>query len=564
MNARGRSSTSDIMSTTTPSDKFDAAVKVIRSLPKNGSFQPSNEMMLKFYAFYKQATEGQCTAPKPNFWDVVKKAKWEAWHKLGGMSKEEAMCCYVDQLKTIVEAMPQTQLVAEFVEKLGSFYELVDDRTFSEKFSCHDIGCQNGDIPNGNMFDLSENSALSRKVNGNMGHSTNAISAGDPLIDVNSNCARLDVDEMAVRKSDSLAPLVNGPGNNEDDDDNNDDDDDDDDEEDGRIGKEEATDKSIEDKLNLNAVKSDASAFPLHGSQVTSDTDSDVEYCDTTDDLHKSQENVDDGNSVTNGSDTDQVFLSSPVKHNPKMLTKLRKSAGQALARIPPQNNATLINSATPCEQVLVSSTHPFVYIPNRKCSTDSMLVNVPSRQSVSDVDHEYAVTGVLQDDPKCPVAEIVPSNAMMNVTTHGGGEEEEEKPSHKTSRRVSSSGYGATSRNIPRSQSEMSYCPGDQHIRYQVSNTGRAGRPGGEAPEPLRPPSNFTEQIAIALVRLQSDLEIVAQRLDTLEKNSQKDKVSYSWWPFPEVSMKTFFFFALWPIIVHCIFHMASKRKNK
>lgn len=109
-----------------------------------------------------------------------------------------------------------------------------------------------------------------------------------------------------------------------------------------------------------------------------------------------------------------------------------------------------------------------------------------------------------------------------------------------------------------------MSYCPGDQHIRYQVSNTGRAGRPGGEAPEPLRPPSNFTEQIAIALVRLQSDLEIVAQRLDTLEKNSQKDKVSYSWWPFPEVSMKTFFFFALWPIIVHCIFHMASKRKNK
>lgn len=81
---------------------------------------------------------------------------------------------------------------------------------------------------------------------------------------------------------DSLTPLVNGPGSNEDDDDDN--------EEDRRIGKEEATDKSTEDELNLDAVKSDASAFPLHGSQVTSDTDSDVEYCDTTDDLHKSQE----------------------------------------------------------------------------------------------------------------------------------------------------------------------------------------------------------------------------------------------------------------------------------
>ena len=56
--------------------------------------------------------------------------------------------------------MPQTQLVAEFVEKLGSFYELVDDRTCSEKFTCHDISCQNGDIPNGDIFDHSESSAL--------------------------------------------------------------------------------------------------------------------------------------------------------------------------------------------------------------------------------------------------------------------------------------------------------------------------------------------------------------------------------------------------------------------
>ena len=69
-----------------------------------------------------------------------------------------------------------------------------------------------------------------------------------------------------------------------------------------------------------------------------------------------------------------------------------------------------------------------------------------------------------------------------------------------------------------------MGYCPSDQHVPYQVSNTGRAGRPGGEAPE--RPPPNITEQIAIALSRLQSDLDIVLQRLDTLEKTSQKDKV--------------------------------------
>jgi len=41
-----------------------------------GPFQPSREMMLTFYGFYKQATEGKCTIPKPGFWDIVGKAKW--------------------------------------------------------------------------------------------------------------------------------------------------------------------------------------------------------------------------------------------------------------------------------------------------------------------------------------------------------------------------------------------------------------------------------------------------------------------------------------------------------
>ena len=42
----------------------------------SGNFQPSREMMLKFYGFYKQATCGPCTDLKPAFWDVIGKAKW--------------------------------------------------------------------------------------------------------------------------------------------------------------------------------------------------------------------------------------------------------------------------------------------------------------------------------------------------------------------------------------------------------------------------------------------------------------------------------------------------------
>ncbi|KAK2859676.1 hypothetical protein Q5P01_004296 [Channa striata] len=108
--------------------RFDAAVKVIKSLPPDGPFQPSNEMMLKFYSYYKQATVGPCNIPRPRFWDAVGKAKWDAWDSLGDMPKEAAMAAYVDQMKLILEGMPMTDEVEELLRVIGPFYELVDEK----------------------------------------------------------------------------------------------------------------------------------------------------------------------------------------------------------------------------------------------------------------------------------------------------------------------------------------------------------------------------------------------------------------------------------------------------
>jgi len=66
-----------------------------------GSYQPSHELMLRFYSYFKQATKGPCVAPRPAFWEVVKKMKWEAWNRLGNMSQEEAMNNYVEELKKV-------------------------------------------------------------------------------------------------------------------------------------------------------------------------------------------------------------------------------------------------------------------------------------------------------------------------------------------------------------------------------------------------------------------------------------------------------------------------------
>ncbi|XP_029444510.1 acyl-CoA-binding domain-containing protein 5 isoform X2 [Rhinatrema bivittatum] len=108
--------------------RFEAAVKVIQSLPKNGSFQPSNEMMLKFYSFYKQATQGPCNVPRPGFWDPIGRYKWDAWSALGDMAKEEAMIAYVEEMKKILESMPVTEKVEELLQVIGPFYELVEDK----------------------------------------------------------------------------------------------------------------------------------------------------------------------------------------------------------------------------------------------------------------------------------------------------------------------------------------------------------------------------------------------------------------------------------------------------
>ena len=66
-----------------------------------GFFQPSNEMRLRFYAFFKQATEGPNTTKKPAFYDIINRYKWDAWTKCGQMSRTEAMLLYVDELKKV-------------------------------------------------------------------------------------------------------------------------------------------------------------------------------------------------------------------------------------------------------------------------------------------------------------------------------------------------------------------------------------------------------------------------------------------------------------------------------
>jgi acyl-CoA-binding protein len=71
--------------------QFEAASAAVLKAKKD----PGNDMKLKLYAHFKQATEGDVAGDKPGFTDFVNRAKYEAWAKLKGMSSEEAMKAYV-------------------------------------------------------------------------------------------------------------------------------------------------------------------------------------------------------------------------------------------------------------------------------------------------------------------------------------------------------------------------------------------------------------------------------------------------------------------------------------
>jgi diazepam-binding inhibitor (GABA receptor modulating acyl-CoA-binding protein) len=63
---------------------------------KNLPTRPDNDTMLKLYALYKQASNGDVQGSRPGFTDFVGRAKYDAWAKIKGMGQDVAMQEYID------------------------------------------------------------------------------------------------------------------------------------------------------------------------------------------------------------------------------------------------------------------------------------------------------------------------------------------------------------------------------------------------------------------------------------------------------------------------------------
>jgi diazepam-binding inhibitor (GABA receptor modulator, acyl-CoA-binding protein) len=70
---------------------------------KKASKDPGNDMKLRLYANFKQASEGDVSGDKPGFTDFVGRAKYDAWAKLKGMSQDDAMKAYVKLVDRVLK-----------------------------------------------------------------------------------------------------------------------------------------------------------------------------------------------------------------------------------------------------------------------------------------------------------------------------------------------------------------------------------------------------------------------------------------------------------------------------
>jgi diazepam-binding inhibitor (GABA receptor modulating acyl-CoA-binding protein) len=73
-------------------EDFDKAAEEAKGLPDN----TSNDDKLALYGLFKQASVGDNTTDRPGFFDPKGKAKWDAWKKEEGKSKEQAMQEYIE------------------------------------------------------------------------------------------------------------------------------------------------------------------------------------------------------------------------------------------------------------------------------------------------------------------------------------------------------------------------------------------------------------------------------------------------------------------------------------
>uniref|UniRef100_UPI00398F3870 acyl-CoA-binding domain-containing protein 5-like isoform X2 n=1 Tax=Pristiophorus japonicus TaxID=55135 RepID=UPI00398F3870 len=178
--------------------QFQAAVSVIQALPKNGSYRPSHEKMLKFYSYYKQATFGPCSISRPGFWDPIGRIKWDTWKALGNMSKKEAMITYVKEIKKaaqeVIDKMSGTENAEQHFHLFEPLYEVVEDMPRPPGYPPKKPSGENPDSPLTSTPYIASNGTLIRNHDSSMASEEQSEEEQDVTASIHENEVSQDGD----------------------------------------------------------------------------------------------------------------------------------------------------------------------------------------------------------------------------------------------------------------------------------------------------------------------------------------------------------------------------------
>ena len=77
--------------------RFAQAQEDVKQLPE----RPGNLTLLRLYALFKQATEGDAQGERPGMTDIVGKYKYDAWAALRGTSQDTARQQYTELVESL-------------------------------------------------------------------------------------------------------------------------------------------------------------------------------------------------------------------------------------------------------------------------------------------------------------------------------------------------------------------------------------------------------------------------------------------------------------------------------
>jgi diazepam-binding inhibitor (GABA receptor modulating acyl-CoA-binding protein) len=82
-------------------EQFTAAQDRAKSFKK----APSTDELLQLYSLYKQASVGDVSGSRPGMLDMKGRAKFDAWAKVKGTSKDDAMQKYVALVDRLAKSL---------------------------------------------------------------------------------------------------------------------------------------------------------------------------------------------------------------------------------------------------------------------------------------------------------------------------------------------------------------------------------------------------------------------------------------------------------------------------